>query len=59
MYMENYASHVVGFVGSISEEEYEKHKEKGYNPNDFIGKDGLEKEWEEALRGIDGGLQVA
>ncbi len=52
------ASHVVGFVGSISEEEYEKHKEKGYNPNDFIGKDGLEREWEEMLRGIDGGLQV-
>jgi len=52
------ASQVVGFVGSINEEEYEKRKQQGYNPNDFIGKDGLERQWEEVLRGIDGGLQV-
>ncbi|MBP2628781.1 MAG: penicillin-binding protein 2 [Firmicutes bacterium] len=52
------AAHVFGFVGSISEEEYAKRKKQGYNPNDFIGKDGLEREWEDALRGVDGGLQV-
>ena len=52
------AAHVFGFVGSISEAEYVKRKMKGYNPNDFIGKDGLEGAWEDVLRGIDGGLQV-
>ena len=52
------AAHVFGFVGSINEEEYATRKKQGYNPNDFIGKDGLEREWEDVLRGIDGGLQV-
>lgn len=52
------AAQVIGFVGSINEEEYGKRKSQGYNPNDFIGKDGLEREWEEVLRGVDGGLQV-
>lgn len=52
------AAQVIGFVGSINEEEYGKRKSQGYNPNDFIGKDGLEREWEDVLRGVDGGLQV-
>lgn len=52
------AAQVFGFVGSISEEEYAKLKPKGYNPNDLIGKDGLEREWESTLRGVDGGLQI-
>lgn len=52
------ASHVFGYVGIISDTEYEKRKEKGYRPNDLIGKDGLEWEYEEVLRGTDGGLQV-
>lgn len=52
------AAQVIGFVGSINEEEYGKRKVQGYNPNDFIGKDGLEREWEDVLRGVDGGLQV-
>lgn len=52
------AAHVLGFLGSINEEEYAKRKAQGYKPTDLIGKDGLEQEWEEVLRGIDGGLQV-
>lgn len=52
------AANVIGFVGSINEEEYAKRKQQGYKPTDFIGKDGLEQEWEDCLRGIDGGLQV-
>lgn len=52
------AAQVFGFIGSINEDEYATHKEEGYNRNDFIGKDGLEREWEKTLRGIDGGLQV-
>ncbi|MBC8014444.1 MAG: penicillin-binding protein 2 [Sporomusaceae bacterium] len=52
------AAHIVGFVGSINEEEYAARKQQGYKPNDLIGKDGLEREWEDMLRGVDGGLQV-
>jgi penicillin-binding protein 2 len=52
------AAHVLGYVGGISEEEYAKHKAEGYSPNDLIGKDGIEREWEGILRGVDGGLQI-
>lgn len=48
------AAHVLGFVGSISSEEYAKRKQQGYHPADLVGKDGLEREWEDVLRGIDG-----
>ncbi|SMD10534.1 penicillin-binding protein 2 [Sporomusa malonica] len=52
------AAHILGFVGSISEEEYVRRKKQGVHPNDLVGKDGLEREWEEALRGTDGGRQL-
>lgn len=54
----NLASHIFGYVGNITAEEYLARKTQGYRPNDLIGKEGLELEWEEVLRGIDGGLQV-
>jgi penicillin-binding protein 2 len=40
------ASHVMGFVGNINEEEFARRKAQGYKPTDMIGKDGLEQEWE-------------
>ncbi|HWR41637.1 penicillin-binding protein 2 [Sporomusa sp.] len=52
------AAHVLGFVGSISEEEYARRKSQGVRATDLVGKDGLEREWEEALRGTDGGMKV-
>lgn len=52
------AAHVLGFLGSIDEKQYAARKAQGYKPTDFVGKDGVELEWEEVLRGIDGGLQV-
>lgn len=52
------AAHVFGFIGNINEEEYAARKDKGYQPNDLIGKDGIEKVCEETLRGTDGGKQV-
>ncbi|MDD4601390.1 Peptidoglycan D,D-transpeptidase MrdA [bioreactor metagenome] len=55
---ESLAAHTLGYVGNISGEEYAARKESGYRPNDLIGKDGLEREWEEVLRGVEGGLQV-
>ena len=51
-------AHVLGFIGRISEEEYALRKGKGYHPQDLIGKDGLEREWEALLRGQDGGREV-
>lgn len=46
--------HLIGYVQSISAEELEANEGKGYNTNSVIGKSGLEKAYEETLRGIDG-----
>ena len=48
------AAHILGRVGVMYKEEYEKLKEKKYNINDVIGKDGIEKYLEDYLRGRDG-----
>ncbi|MFH1454320.1 MAG: penicillin-binding protein 2 [Armatimonadota bacterium] len=47
-------SHILGFVGEVDEEELAKLKAYGYKPGDLIGKQGLEKQYEECLRGKDG-----
>lgn len=48
------AGHLIGYVQSINAEELEANEGKGYNTNSSIGKSGLEKAYEETLRGIDG-----
>lgn len=49
------ASHILGYMGSISDSEYETYvEEKGYSADDLIGKDGIEASMEEKLRGKDG-----
>jgi len=51
-------SHVVGYVGAITQEEYDRLKHAGYSPNDVIGKDGLEYSYDSYLRGTPGGQRV-
>lgn len=53
----NLASHVLGYVGAISEKEYEDRKDT-YRNDDIIGKDGVQKVFEEYLKGKDGTKQV-
>lgn len=48
------ASHITGYVQSITAEELEKNPDKGYNSNSVIGKKGFEKTYEDRLRGSDG-----
>ena len=50
----NSLSHVLGYVGKISKDEYEDRKEDGYSINDSIGKSGVERTFEEYLRGLPG-----
>ncbi len=52
------ASHLIGYVGAITQEEYERRKHQGYSPNDVIGKDGLELSYDKYLRGTPGGQRV-
>ena len=44
-------SHLVGYATTISSEELEENKEKGYTSNSIIGKTGIEKIYEDKLRG--------
>ncbi len=58
-YVRNYpngefATHILGRVGKISDTEYEALKDEGYKFTDEIGKQGIEKVCEQYLRGEDG-----
>ena len=48
------ASHVIGNVKSISPKEYEERKAKGYKRDDLIGKKGIERQYDEIMKGKDG-----
>lgn len=56
------ASHILGYMGRISEADKNELKEKGdnyqYKTTDKIGKTGIEKVFEEYLRGEDGIKQI-
>ena len=58
-------AHVVGFVGLVSESEWrfcqqERHQggDCGWSYDDWLGKLGLEKRFDDQLRGEDGGLII-
>jgi penicillin-binding protein 2 len=60
-YPENgFLAHALGYVGEISPEQLEQqqYKGKGYKPGDVIGQDGLEKAYDDYLRGKDGYRKV-
>lgn len=54
---DNLASHILGYVGAINEDEYNERKDT-YRNDDIIGKDGIQKVFEEYLKGTDGIKQV-
>ena len=51
------ASHILGYTGKISEEEYEANKDF-YDNDDITGKTGIESVFEDYLRGQDGIKQI-
>ncbi len=46
----NLASHILGYIGKISEKEYNEQREV-YNNDDYVGKTGIEALFEDYLRG--------
>ena len=44
-------SHVLGYVGPISADEYAELQDKGYGYQDYVGKSGVESTYENVLRG--------
>ena len=51
-------AHVLGYTSGITEEEYERLRERGYRIRDRVGRSGVEKAFESHLRGEWGGQQV-
>lgn len=51
-----YFSHIIGYIGKISEKELNQNPE--YLPNDIMGKDGLELFYEKQLRGVYGEQKI-
>lgn len=51
------ASHIIGYIGSINEDEYKVLKDT-YDRNDIIGRTGIESLFEDYLKGEDGKKQI-
>ena len=52
-----FASHLLGYLGSMDEREWRKRDNKlGYRLTSKIGKNGIEKKYEQELKGKDGGV---
>ena len=54
--MGNLAVHLLGYVGEVSQRELDQSAH--YRRGDIVGKFGVEKTWDEALRGRSGGRQI-
>jgi penicillin-binding protein 2 len=52
------ASHLLGYLGQMSEREMDSNQYSRYNPGDYVGKSGIERSWEKVLHGADGGRQL-
>lgn len=52
------AAHLIGYIGEISKDELENWKANGYSMGDMVGKAGIERLYEEELRGEKGGQRI-
>lgn len=53
------ASHLLGYIGSMDERQWRKRDTNaGYRLNSKIGKNGIERKFEEQLKGKDGGVYL-
>ncbi len=52
------AAHLLGYLAEISEDELNQSGYRDYNPGDYVGKSGIERNWEHELHGRDGGRQI-
>ena len=53
-YSTEYAAHILGYTGLMTQEEYEKYSLRDYANDAVVGKDGVEYAFEEYLHGEDG-----
>lgn len=55
---DGFASHLIGYVGEVSEDDLNNPKFAYYEPGDVVGKAGVEETYDEILRGQDGSMDV-
>jgi penicillin-binding protein 2 len=55
---DGFASHIIGYVGEVSEEDLNNPRYAYYEPGDVVGKAGVEETYDELLRGEDGSRDV-
>ncbi len=53
-----FASHLIGYVGELSENDLNTPQYAFYQPGDVVGKAGVEKAYDQVLRGQDGSRDV-
>lgn len=53
-YYTEYAAHILGYVGNMSDKQWEYYKDKGYSMDAEVGQTGFELAFEEALHATDG-----
>ena len=56
-YSTEYAAHILGYVGLMTQEEYEKYSLLKYSTDAMVGKDGIEYAFENYLHGQDGKVE--
>jgi penicillin-binding protein 2 len=55
---DGFASHLIGYVGEVSEDDLNNPRFAYYEPGDVVGKAGVEETYDELLRGTDGSREV-
>ena len=54
----NFASHIIGYLGEISESQLRSGKYPNNTAGDYIGTTGIEGKWQNQLNGMSGGKQI-
>lgn len=54
----NLASHIIGYIGRITQDELSNDNENKYQNDDYVGRTGIESLFEDYLRGTDGKEEV-
>lgn len=51
-------AHLLGYVGEVSGQELKRRKGEGLRSGDLVGQDGIEKEYDSILRGVNGAQEL-
>jgi penicillin-binding protein 2 len=54
----NFAAHIIGYLGEISEKDLAGDKYPDSSPGDYVGKNGVEARWQTELNGVKGGKYI-